>query len=925
MCTNTMAVRCSALLLALCLLLGAVPVQAASGQEDARKVVRVGYAYDAVFQVGQSDEEYKTGYSYDYFRDIADIAGWKLEYVYGTWGDIVSKFYAGEVDVMADISMTEDRKADMFFSDLPQGDEKYYIFVPDGSSIDESDLSTLSGKRIGVVAGSMEDKLLEKFKADHDLNMTIVKTDDVQLSVPMVESGELDAFVYIDSLALDGYHITYYLGSMPFYFAVSKAREDVLNDLNAAQARILEDDPDYNKELRAKYFVHNVAAFALSPEEEEWAAAHPTIKIGYLNDAKPFCYSENGEARGFLAEAVKEFESVLPMKSELVGFDRIEDLYAALTSGEVDAIYPVQNDRWFSEKQGIVCSDAPITNRLCLLYSGSYKGSIDEYETFSYNSAIPAQYVWLARNGKLENSREYGTFYDCVKAIQSGEVDGMVCNSADAAYLLKQYPAFDSVQMVELDDEVGYAFGALPQNLPLMRIINRAIRYIPDSAFTDAQNRAIQSSAAVDNRQFIRDNAVVLLAISTVVVAVFVVLLLLILRKNKHLAAAEREAERASRSKTSFLSAMSHDIRTPMNAISGMVEIAIRNADDPEKVSDSLKEIKNASEQLEALVNDVLDISAIESGKLLLRLEDVNIPDIFRRIESVYKPQMDAKNVSGQFSVRDIVSPWVLADEVRLTQIAANLVSNAVKYTPAGGSVLVECRQQASDSGGINTVLRVRDSGIGMTPEFMADMWDSFSRATDTRVNKIQGAGLGLSIVKQLVDMMNGRIEVESEINKGSAFTVTIPLQPVEHIEKVKTSQDWKSDLAGIRVLVAEDNEMNWRITEELLGMHGIKTERAADGKICAELFSSRPAGTYDAILMDMQMPVMNGLEATRVIRASGRPDAKTIPIIAMTANAFTEDVVKCKQAGMNDHLSKPIETEKVLETLEKYTAARKG
>jgi len=916
---KTMKACCSSVLAVLCVVLCTTSVYAAADSDDTRKTVRVGYAYDPVFQVGQSDEEYKTGYSYDYFRDIADIAGWKLEYVYGTWGDIVSKFYAGEVDVMADISKTEDREADMYFSDLPEGDEKYYIFVPNGSAIDEDDLSTLAGKRIGVVTDSMEHKLLEQFRSEHAIDFTIVTTDDVQSSVQKIDSGDLDAFVYIDSLALDGYHISCYLGSMPFYFAVSRSRTDILDDLNAAQARILADDPDYNKELRDKYFVHNVAAFTLDAQEQEWADAHSTLRIGYLDNARPFCYSVNGEARGFLSEAIKEFDAVLPMKSELVGYDRIEDLYEALNSGRIDAIYPVQNDRWLSEKQQIVCSNAPVTNRYCLLYAGRYKGSIENYKVLSYDSNVSSQYIWLERNDKLTAARKYASFHDSVEAIRNGEADGMVINSVDAAYLLKQYAEFDSIQMVELDDETGYAFGTLQKNLPLIQILNHAIRYIPASAFTDAQNRAIQTSSAVSSRQFIRDHAGVLLSISATVVAVFLILFLQILHKNRQLAAAEQEAERASSSKTSFLSAMSHDIRTPMNAISGMVEIAMRNEDDSKKVDDSLKKIKNASDQLGALVNDVLDISAIESGKLQLRLEDVSIRSIFDKVESIYQPQMDSKGVSGSFAMHDIVAPWVLADEVRMTQILANLVSNAIKYTPAGGSVQVECWQQASNSGVISTAIQVRDSGIGMTPAFMAHMWESFRRATDTRVNRIQGTGLGLSIVKQLVEMMNGRIEAASEINRGSTFTVTIPLQPAEHVEKRTASQNWKRDLAGIRVLVAEDNDINWQITENLLGMYGIITRRAENGRICTEMFTSAPAGTYDAILMDMQMPVMDGLEATKAIRASGHPEAGTIPIIAMTANAFTEDVVKCKEAGMNDHLAKPVETEKVLETLKRH------
>ena len=385
------------------------------------------------------------------------------------------------------------------------------------------------------------------------------------------------------------------------------------------------------------------------------------------------------------------------------------------------------------------------------------------------------------------------------------------------------------------------------------------------------------------------------------------------------LEAATQAAEKASAAKTDFLSAMSHDIRTPMNAISGMVDIALRHEDEKEKVNDSLKKIKSACEQMNTLINDVLDISAIESGKLKLKEEEFNVIAAFDQYTSLFRTSIEQKSLESEFDIHDITSPWVSADELRMRQIFLNLLSNSIKYTPEGGKVGADSYQETGEDGRLYTVGVFYDTGIGMTPEFMETMWDSFSRATDTRINKIQGAGLGLNIVKKLVDMMGGTIEVESEINKGSTFTVRLPLKPVEHVVSAELDSDIDLEVLDVNVLLAEDNDMNWEIAQELLGLSGITCTRAVNGEECLEMFTESPEGTYDAIFMDMQMPVMDGVEATKRIRGSQHPEAKTIPILAMTANAFTEDIETCKAAGMNDHFSKPIDVAKVVAAMKKY------
>ncbi len=395
------------------------------------------------------------------------------------------------------------------------------------------------------------------------------------------------------------------------------------------------------------------------------------------------------------------------------------------------------------------------------------------------------------------------------------------------------------------------------------------------------------------------------------------------LKITEELEHAYEDARQANFAKSRFLSSMSHDIRTPMNAIMGMVDIAMRHEDNPEKVHDNLRKIEMAGGQLISLVNDVLDISAIESGKLELRPAENAVKMNFNKLETIFRPQMEQKNIHATFDIHDISYPWIMVDEVRLDQICSNLISNALKYTPEDGSVTVEMFQDTTINGTPFMTFTVSDTGIGMSKEFMEHMWETFSRATDTRINRIQGAGLGLSIVKDLIDKMNGTITVKSAINVGSTFTVVIPITPVDHIDEEDEEGEDFEEALSMHILVAEDNDLNWEIANELLEINGISTERAEDGQKCLQMFTEAPAGTYDAILMDMQMPIMNGCEAAVSIRGSNHPEAKTIPIIAMTANAFADDVARCKEAGMNDHLSKPIDINKVVSTIKRYVNQR--
>lgn len=390
---------------------------------------------------------------------------------------------------------------------------------------------------------------------------------------------------------------------------------------------------------------------------------------------------------------------------------------------------------------------------------------------------------------------------------------------------------------------------------------------------------------------------------------------------NRRLRETARLAREASEAKTQFLSAMSHDIRTPMNAVLGMMSIAQRNAEDPEYVRQCLAKSARAGQQLLTLINDVLDISKIESGKFVLTPSDISLKELFSGLAEILSPQMQEKGLAFTYDIRALPYPYVNADRIRLNQIYMNLMSNAMKYTPSGGEVHMELWEEAvpADPSRTQLVFKVTDNGIGMTQEFQQNMYQSFSRAVSTQVNRTQGSGLGLSIVRQMVDLMHGTITCSSTVGEGTTFVVQLQLPIVSFSsQKDDHSSTGNTDVSGLHLLVAEDNEMNWEIIQILLDECGVTCERAENGRICVEKLRRAPVGTYDGIFMDVQMPVMTGIEATRAIRKLPESQNGTIPIIAMTADAFAEDVQACLNCGMNGHIAKPVDIGKLKEYLQK-------
>ena len=416
------------------------------------------------------------------------------------------------------------------------------------------------------------------------------------------------------------------------------------------------------------------------------------------------------------------------------------------------------------------------------------------------------------------------------------------------------------------------------------------------------------------------DNVSIVLVVAGILLLIALIDGAYILNINRRLRVTADIAEKASEAKTKFLSTMSHDIRTPLNAVLGMTELAQRHMDDTPYVQECLRKISLSGSHLLTLINDILDISRVESGRVNINPAPFAVRELVSELESITRSQAAGHGVTFDVRLGEISEPCLMGDKLRLAQVYLNLLNNAVKYTNPGGTIHLEMWEERSRDGVLLSCV-IADTGIGMSPEFQQTMYDSFTRVSDSRVDKTQGTGLGLAIVKRMVEMMNGSIDCVSAEGEGTTFTVKIPLaaaqEPVPAAkERAQDGQGAPRDLAGVRVLIAEDNDLNWEIIREMLTGYGIRCERAENGRVCVDMLTAAPPDTYDMVLMDVQMPVLNGRDAARELRACPRDDLRRIPIIAMTADAFAEDVQLCMEAGMDAHVAKPIEIDKALTTI---------
>ena len=927
-------------LLSLLLLLSVVlPVKAAAETAPV-KVVRVGSFEDTFNYVNEKGA--RKGYGYELLQTVSGYPGWQFEYVTCDWSDCFEKLKNGEIDIMGGISYTEDRTEEMLFSDEPMGEEKYYLYADlSRADISASDFKTLNGKKVGVLMGTEPEVMLTEWEEKYGLETEHVNISNNEDVKQKLADHEIDCFVSLEeSFWADlGISTITRVGESGIYYAINKNRPDIKEELDDAMRALDEAVPFYTADLYKRYFSMDYTPI-LTGEEKAWLKEHGAIKMGFLtSDSGVSTFDPaTGEFTGVITDYIQFAADCLgnqELEFQLVGYDSKEAELDALKSGEIDMIFHCDQNPNLAEEYHFACTNTTWTSNLM---------AVTNKQHFNENNvnriAVPQNKLSL---------KKYLAFYypqweivdcdtqeDAVKLVKDGQADCFVTGISSENKYSKKY-SFYSVPLV---NPVRSCFAVNSGNRSLLSILNKTIKAMPINMLAGALAMYKSSARKVTLSDFIKDNFFMALLVSSIAVAAILLTILKLLRKarkaevaarkaasdtqelNAKLQVAVENAESANHAKSTFLFNMSHDIRTPMNAIIGYADLASRHLDDPAKLKNYMENIQVCGQNLLMLLNNVLDLARIENDKTEMEYSVSDVDKDFRNCVAMFRNQADSKGQTLMVTTQ-LQYPYIYADIPHLTEICTNLVSNAVKYTGAGGTIRCNVTQKPGEKEGwCDTVVTVADNGIGMSQEFQKHIFEPFERERTSTVSKVEGSGIGMGIVKKLVGLMGGTVEVESRIGVGSTFTVTIPCRIASEDEtqaKRETNPSDQKCLCGTRILLTEDNDLNAEIAVELLQEEGCTVDRAKDGVECVDMLEKAANGTYQLILMDIQMPVMNGYDAARKIRGLDDPQKANIPIIAMTANAFTEDRQVALDAGMNDHIAKPINMNVLVPTLRKY------
>ena len=937
---QTLMRRSVCAMLSLLLLLSAVlPVKAAAETAPA-KVVRVGSFEDTFNYVNEKGA--RKGYGYELLETLSGYTGWQFEYVTCDWSDCFEKLKNGEIDIMGDISYTEDRAEEMLFSDEPMGEEKYYLYADfSRTDISASNFKTLNGKKIGVLMGTEPEEMLTEWEEKHGIkteHINISNNEDVKQKLA---NHEIDCFVSLEESfwAELGISTMTRVGESGIYYAINKDRTDIKEELDNAMRALDEADPFYTADLYKRYFSLDYTPI-LTSEEKAWLRKHGAIRMGFLtSDGGVSTYDPaTGELTGAITDYIQFATGCLgnqDLEFQIVGYDSKEAELDALKSGEIDMVFHFDQSPNLAEEYRVACTNTTWTSNMM---------AVTNKEHFNENKA---NRVAVPQN-KL-SLKKYLAFYypqweivdcdtqeDAAKLVRDGQADCVVTGASSEEKYSKKYGFYS----VLLPNPAKSCFAVNSGNRSLLSILNKTLNAMPTNMLTGSLAMHKSSLRKVTLSEFIKDNFFMVLLVSSIAVAVVLLTILKLLRKarkaeaaakkaandtqelNAKLQVAVENAESANRAKSTFLFNMSHDIRTPMNAIIGYADLASRHLDDPAKLEKYMENIQVCGQNLLMLLNNVLDLARIENDKTEIEYSVSDVEKDFRNCIAMFQNQADSQGQTLTVTAQ-LQHPYVYADIPHLTEVCTNLVSNAVKYTGACGTIHCDITQKpGKKEGWCDTVITVADNGIGMSQEFQKHIFEPFERERTSTVSKVEGSGIGMGIVKKLVGLMGGTVEVESKIGVGSTFTVTIPCriasQEERQAKRDTTSSDKKS-LSGTKILLAEDNDLNAEIAVELLQEEGCTVDRAKDGVECVDMLEKAANGTYQLILMDIQMPVMNGYDAAKKIRRMEDLPKADIPIIAMTANAFSEDKQAALDAGMNDHVSKPINRNILVPTIQKY------
>lgn len=905
-------------LAALTVLSAVLPAPAFAADSDQQvKTVRVGWLVNNKgFQEGTPGERL-SGWGYEYLQTLSYYTkGWRYEYVSGTFTELMDMLEAGEIDLMPNISYSAEREQKLLFSSNPEGTERYYIYAkPDRDDLAKGDPQALQGLTIGCNSGVMQTIVGQQWLADEGVTCTYKEIDTGSALFEALTDGEVDAVIMNDTISSPDASPMFYVGSSDYYFAVPKSRPDLMDDINAAMTSISRVNPRYNDEVKSSYSAQNSGSSSLTGPEASWLKANGnTITLGYLVNQLPYCtQNDDGEMEGSLASLATTLHDKFGITVKTVAFSNNEKMVEALSDGTIDAALPFFRDYWLAEQKGVTQSNSMGTVSLTAIHVSNDLDS-DLKDIACTENAIINRFE-LESLFPDATVTEYPNKEEALNALRVGKAHCIVVPSTRLETIRDTYDIED-FETQELTNTAELSCMISRGKPELLGIINKGIINAGESLSASSYSPTSYSAQESDTFQFVYRNRT---AIATAIICMLLTGIVVLVWSLQRAQEARQKADAANAAKTAFLTRMSHDIRTPLNGILGLIEIEELREGDMQVARESRAKARVAANHLLSLINDILEMGRIEERKVTLEHESFNLKELCDNALVLCKLRASDRGITMlDTSEPYAVDQYMIGSPTHIRQILVNLLDNSIKYNKRGGTVTFSSTIKPLDDEHAVFCFSVSDTGIGMTPEFLTRIYEPFAQEGDDARSKFQGTGIGMSIVKSLIDMMGGTIEISSEVGAGSTFDVRIPLDIDKNpqIKECADTQVTSCSLAGMNVLLAEDNELNAEIAQALLESEGIVVTRAADGNETVDLYVGRPAGSFDAILMDIMMPGMDGYEATRAIRLSEKADAADIPIIALTANAFAEDAKAAHDAGMNAHLPKPLDFSKLKNTL---------
>lgn len=859
------------------------------------------------------------GIVYDWLMEIAKYTGWRYEFVSDDATSLLNGMMDGQYDLMGGMYYQEDLEEYFEYTKYIMGTSySWLIYRRDDQSIRDFDLTTLNGKTIGVYSRATGKlRRLQNFLDFNNLACEIKLYDDVLAYEHCLDQGDADLMLSSDVFMTEDYNVAAKFDSDPYYFVTKKGETELCETLDWAIGEIYSADPDFARKLYARHSQTDFSnSLVFSDDELAFIGKADSIRVAISKNRYPLSYEQNGVFYGIVPDLLKHISQKTGLAFTYVCADTYQGLLDLVHSGKADFLSYCFHGDQFDLNQDFACT-APYIE----LDNVVVKNKLAEFSDSKLTIAV-MEGTAVPRDGLHDSVLYFPDYRGCLHAVDTGNADYMLIPAAFISELYNEdyYPHITIVEAPEKNIGISIALPT-PVNVPLYSILNKVVNNLSSDELETIrfQNPIPPNAGTVNMKSLLYTYPIAVISLCLSVLLIIGLCIALIWHskmKNQLLQLKLGKSEEMAKIKQSFFSRMSHEIRTPMNAIIGLTNYMLLQGDLTPEVQKNLEKIASSSTFLLSLVNDVLDMSKIEDGRMTLVPVSFSLTKLVEQLNDMFAAQGEDKGL--HFSVRcEVSDTYVVGDDIRLRQVLVNLLSNACKFTESPGRILCLIRQEGVTQDRIGRYhFSVQDDGIGISQENLSCIFNSFEQVS-TSGHREQGTGLGLSISANLVKLMGGELQVHSEIGRGSEFFFDISL-PVSDASNLRVSSVKEViSLEGLHVLLVEDNTINAEIAKSLLELKQVSVDWAHDGKEGVEMFGSHPEYTYDAILMDIQMPVMDGLEAAKAIRALPRKDASSICIIAMSANSFQEDIDQAMAVGMDRYLTKPFEVEQLYSVLE--------